>query len=64
MFIEVTVSGKKKVINTDHIVTVGNFEWFKNEECAAITLDSPLSPRGTIKMIVDESYEEIKKKLM
>lgn len=63
MFIEVTTDEGKKLINTSHIMAIAIYS-FGNEKDTMITFAEPLGLRGPYKMIVKESYEEIKKLLM
>lgn len=62
MFIEVSVNREKVIIDTNHILLfkVSAF----GDDMTTITFDCPLGMSGTNKMVIDESYEELKKRLM
>ena len=63
MFIEVTTRDGKKLINTSHILSIKPEDPLKNE-FSVIAFSCPVSSKGGNILIVKESYEEIKKKMM
>lgn len=63
MFVEVTTSEGKKLINTSHILSIKS-ENPKMGIGSVITFSCPISSKGGNILIVKESYEELKKNLM
>ena len=63
MFIEVNTREGKKLINTSHILSIKPEDPFISGS-SVISFSCPVSSKGGNILIVKESYEEIKKKLM
>lgn len=63
MFIEVTSNHEKYLINTDHILMVSLIDDWVDCGKAIITFSHPITLRGTNKLAVKETYDELKKLL-
>lgn len=64
MFIEVTSNREKYLVNTDNIMMVAkNDDWGVEFEQSMLTFSHPLTIRGTNKLAVKETYDELKKLL-
>lgn len=59
MFIEVTSNHEKYLINTDHIMMITKSDWGVEFEQSMLTFSHPLTLRGSNKLAVKETYEEI-----
>lgn len=59
-FIEITLSGRSIVVNTDYIETVHRY----NDNQTAISLNRKLEELGNTRIIVDNNYSYIRSQLL